>query len=344
MITLSICIPSYNFGAFIGATLDSILPQLTAEVEVLVLDGGSSDDTVSIVQKRQSDCPALRLFEQGFRGGIDRDIDKAVSLARGQYCWIFSADDIMFEGAIGKILAHLVSGDDIYLCEHLPCTLDMTPIGPYPLLQEPRREVVFDLAKPGQQLAYFSRARTSEAFFSFLATPIFRKSIWDRADVPAMVYGSCWIVAGRLLKTFETGVKLRYLARTLLYKRGDNDSFADKGLVNRLRITIENFPKIAAQVFGENSAELEQVRRVLRTDIPLRIVLFAKAQSAKNPQGEDRRLLDRLVQAHYGNAGVANLLRYWLYRLAPAAALVALDNFRKQRVAGQKRNAPGRAD
>ncbi|MES3011935.1 MAG: glycosyltransferase family 2 protein [Pseudomonadota bacterium] len=339
---LSICIPTYNFGAFIGATLDSILPQLTAEVEVVVLDGGSSDDTVSVVRQRQNDYPALRLFEQGFRGGIDRDIDKVVGLAHGQYCWIFSADDLMFEGAIAKMLAYLVSGDDIYLCEHLPCTLDMTPIGPYPLLQEPHREVVFDLAKPGQQLAYFSRARTSEAFFSFLATPIFRKGIWDRADVPDAVYGSCWIVAGRLLRTFESGVRLRYLARTLLYKRGDNDSFADKGLVNRLRITLENFPEIASQVFGEDSAELVQVRRVLRTDIPLRIVLFAKAQCARNPQGEDRALLDRLVRAHYGNAGAGNLLRYWLYQLLPATALVALDNFRKHGKAKKKSNAPSR--
>ncbi len=343
MITLSICIPCYNFGAFIGATLDSILPQLTAEVEVVVLDGGSSDDTVATVKRRQAEHPTLRVVEQGFRGGIDRDIDKAVSLAQGQYCWIFSADDIMFEGAVGQMLAYIASGDDIYLCEHLPCTLDMTPIGPYPLLQEPRREVVFDLSRPGQQLEYFSRARTSEAFFSFLATPIFRKSIWDGAEVPDSVYGSCWIVAGRLLRTFGSGVKLRYLARALLYKRGDNDSFADRGMVNRLRITIENFPNIAAQVFGDDSAELVEVRRVLRTDIPLRIVLFAKAQTARNPQGEDRKLLDRLVRAHYRNAGTGNLLHYWLYQLAPAVALAALDDFLKQRKAAQKSNAPRRA-
>lgn len=342
MITLSVCIPTYNFGAFIGATLDSILPQLTTEVEVVVLDGGSSDDTVCSVQLRQKDHPNLRLVEQGFRGGIDRDIDKAVSLARGEYCWIFSADDIMFEGAIAAILAHLASGDDMYLCEHLPCTRDMKPLGSYPLLQEPRHEMVFDLSQPGRQIAYFNQARTSEAFFSFLATPIFRKRLWDAARVPESVYGSCWIVAGRLLRTFDTGVRLRYLARTLLYKRGDNDSFADKGLVNRLRITIENFPAIASQVFGANSAELVQVRRVLRTDIPIRIVLFAKAQCARNPRGEDRALLDRLVHAHYGNAGAGNLLRYWLYQLIPAAALLALDNLLKRGKTSRKSNAPRR--
>ena len=42
---LSVCIPVYNFGSFLGQTLDSILLQLTNDVEVLVVDGASTDNT-----------------------------------------------------------------------------------------------------------------------------------------------------------------------------------------------------------------------------------------------------------------------------------------------------------
>jgi predicted GTPase len=39
-IRLSVCIPTYNFGRFIGETIDSIVRQATEEVEIVVLDGG----------------------------------------------------------------------------------------------------------------------------------------------------------------------------------------------------------------------------------------------------------------------------------------------------------------
>src|SRR5436189_130716 len=104
MMQLSICIPTYNFGKFIGQTLDSILPQVCSGVEVIVLDGGSIDDTADIVSIRRREYPMLTYHHQDFRGGIDRDIEKVVSLAQGQYCWLFSADDIMLPGAVDKIL------------------------------------------------------------------------------------------------------------------------------------------------------------------------------------------------------------------------------------------------
>lgn len=125
MIHLSICIPTYNFGRYIGEMLDSILPQLTTGVELIVLDGGSTDETLYEVVARQSECNQLIYYQQGFRGGVDRDIEKVVSLARGKYCWLFSADDVMLPGAVERVLTAIRSNYDVYLCEHLLCTLEM---------------------------------------------------------------------------------------------------------------------------------------------------------------------------------------------------------------------------
>src|SRR2546425_400508 len=57
---LSICIPTYNFGAFIGDTLESVLPQVVEGIEVVILDGGSSDNTTEIVESFQPRFPSLR--------------------------------------------------------------------------------------------------------------------------------------------------------------------------------------------------------------------------------------------------------------------------------------------
>src|SRR5438128_5691210 len=94
-VQLSICIPTYNFGAYIGETLESIMPQVVDGVEVVVLDGGSTDDTEEVVESFQRRSPALRYHRQDERGGIDRDLARTLELAHGEYCWIFCADDIM---------------------------------------------------------------------------------------------------------------------------------------------------------------------------------------------------------------------------------------------------------
>ena len=76
---LSISIPTYNFGKFIGEMLDSILPQVTDEVEVLVVDGASTDDTEGVARKRQERFPLLKYYRLPKKGGIDRDMAKAVT-------------------------------------------------------------------------------------------------------------------------------------------------------------------------------------------------------------------------------------------------------------------------
>jgi abequosyltransferase len=115
-ITLSICIPTLNRGSLIGATLESILSQATDEVEVLIVDGGSNDQTKQIVDKYQQGFPALRyISSEGAHAsetnsvspsgaGFDRDCSLAVEMARGEYCWLFTDDDLIKQGAISKVL------------------------------------------------------------------------------------------------------------------------------------------------------------------------------------------------------------------------------------------------
>ena len=112
---LSICIPTLNRGSFIGATLESIASQVTDEVEILIVDGGSNDSTREVVTKFQQDIPSLRYVcskeeKAGTKSanpsgaGFDRDCSLAVELAQGEYCWLFTDDDLLKPGAIQKVL------------------------------------------------------------------------------------------------------------------------------------------------------------------------------------------------------------------------------------------------
>ena len=329
MIQLSICIPTYNFGKFIGLTLDSLLPQVCSGVEVVVLDGGSIDDTADVVSIRQREYPQLTYHHQSFRGGIDRDIEKVVSLAQGQYCWLFSADDIKLPGAVNKILKAIKSNADVYICEHVLCNLKMDPISAHPPFNNISHPRLFNLGDASQRKEYFRSARTSEAFFSFLSGPIFKKTIWDSANIPESFRDTCWIVAGHLLSMVSKGLTVNYLGETLLHKRGENDSFSDRGMVNRFRIAIETFHHVGNIVFGKFSEEAFHIRRVLQLDIPFRYLILAKLKAAEHPAREDIQVLNRLAMMHYADLSISNWIKYTLYKAAIPVTLKMYRDFKK---------------
>lgn len=321
-VRLSICIPTYNFGKFIGQTLDSILSNLLDGVEVVILDGGSTDNTDYIVAQRQHGCSQIKYHRQEIRGGIDRDIAKVVSLAHGDYCWLFSADDIMKAGAVDRVLNFIKSNCDIYLCEHVLCDYGMNPITEYPIFNNITIPKVFNLGDMRQRKKYFREARTSEAFFSFLSGPIFKRDLWNKTDgIPDSFYKTCWALAGRFLTLVPKGLTVHYLGEKLLYKRGENDSFAELGVVNRLRVTVEGFTHIAETIFGEHSQETFHIRRVLRFEWSLRSILGMKILTADFPHQENHELLKRVAAKHYLHAGPLNMCKYLIFLLVPISFL-----------------------
>lgn len=325
---LSICMPTYNYGLFIGEALDSILCQLRDDVEVIVLDGGSTDKTKEVVTSRLLRDARLKYYEQSYRGGIDRDIEKVVSLAGGKYCWLFSADDVMLPGAIDRVLREINSNMDIYVCEHALCDLEMNIVSRYPIFGSSVGKRFFDLAVDEHKSDYFRNALNSEAFFSFLSAPIFKKSIWDGVNISESFRGTCWIVAGRLLSAFSGGIKILYLNDVYLYKREGNDSFSNGSLVNRCKIGIQNFQMVAHQIFGKESEEALHIRRVLRRDIPLLTLLAAKLRAANQPQIEDADLLNALVKQHYSDFGFGNWAKFLIFHLSAPMILGILSRLK----------------
>lgn len=107
MTKLSICIATYNRADYIGETLESILPQLTDAVEVVILDGASTDATESIVRHYAEQCSNIKYVRLQEKGGVDKDYDLAVEHAIGAYCWLFTDDDILNPGAVHAVLEQL---------------------------------------------------------------------------------------------------------------------------------------------------------------------------------------------------------------------------------------------
>ena len=112
---LSFCIPVHNFGAFLPATLESILPQMHDALEIVVFDGGSTDNTPELMGDICARDPRVRYLRRDVRGGIDADLASCIDAARGEYCWLFSGDDTLQSGGVAYLLSALESGVDVHV-------------------------------------------------------------------------------------------------------------------------------------------------------------------------------------------------------------------------------------
>jgi glycosyltransferase involved in cell wall biosynthesis len=110
---LSICIATYNRGKFIGDTLDSILGQMTPEIELVVVDGASADETPSVMASYLRSNPGIRYFREQINSGVDQDYDKAVGYATGEYCWLMTDDDLLLPSAVTRVLDALRDGVEL---------------------------------------------------------------------------------------------------------------------------------------------------------------------------------------------------------------------------------------
>jgi abequosyltransferase len=97
---LSICVATRNRADYLAAMLDSLIPQLGPDTELVILDGASTDATGDVVTARAS---ALRYIRLDKNGGVDRDYDRAVIEARGEYCWLMTDDDLVIPGAVAAV-------------------------------------------------------------------------------------------------------------------------------------------------------------------------------------------------------------------------------------------------
>ena len=296
---LSIAMPVYNFAEYLPATLESIATQQRiAEVELVVFDGGSTDNTREVVESYRPRIPLLKYIKADTRGGIDRDLASAVARCSGKFVWFFSGDDIMRTGAIDWALDHQGEHHDLILCRHYEWSTDFDRWYDYPVLDGPAR--VFELSWSEHRKNYSLLAKSSEAFFSFIGGIIIRRSTWHAEPFPEDFDGTCWAHAARLCRRATKGSFIvSFNPEPLLYRRPENDSFLSRGLVERLRLGIAGYKRIADEIFGKSSIEAKAIGRILREEFNVWQMLTGKFVANLAPDKEDGALNARMLQLIY---------------------------------------------
>ncbi|HEY0608002.1 MAG TPA: glycosyltransferase family 2 protein [Chitinophaga sp.] len=110
MKTLSIIIATYNAGLHLKECLASIREQSFKDLEILVIDGGSTDNTIDIL--KATDDPRLS-WTSGSDAGIYDAMNKGIQLAKGKWCYFMGADDRLLPG-FSELAAKLEDENAVY--------------------------------------------------------------------------------------------------------------------------------------------------------------------------------------------------------------------------------------
>ena len=108
---VSIITPSYNQGRFIEETIKSVLSQEYSNLEYIIIDGGSSDETLNILEKYSS---RLKWISEPDKGQSDA-INKGLKMARGEIVAWLNSDDTYEPGAVEKAISFMTNNPEAAL-------------------------------------------------------------------------------------------------------------------------------------------------------------------------------------------------------------------------------------
>ncbi len=109
--TVSVLMPAYNAAEHIEEAIDSILAQTFVDFEFLIINDGSTDSTVNIINGY--DDPRIKLIHNDGNKGLIYSLNYGLEIAQGKYIARMDADDIAMNTRLEKQVSFLENNPDI---------------------------------------------------------------------------------------------------------------------------------------------------------------------------------------------------------------------------------------
>lgn len=112
---ISICVPSWNCGEYLGKLVESVQNQLGVRWEMIIVDVGSSDGTERVIKSIADKKIKHIRADRQYNANVARNIGLCV--AQGEYIFIADADSKLSPDCLAKLETKLVQGYDFAYCD-----------------------------------------------------------------------------------------------------------------------------------------------------------------------------------------------------------------------------------
>ncbi len=111
---VSVCIPVYNGENYIKYTIDSVINQSYKNLEIIICDNSSTDQTIQIVNSYND--KRIKLYINETNKGYTYNLNKCIELSKGEYLKFIFADDLLHENCIEEMVKVMNNNIDVNLC------------------------------------------------------------------------------------------------------------------------------------------------------------------------------------------------------------------------------------
>jgi hypothetical protein len=107
---LTIAIPSNNKTELLALAIGSIVSQFSNEndCEICISDNSIDNSTERLIREKYLSMHQVSYNRTLDAPSLDENVNKVVQLSKGKYVWIFGDDDLIVEGALDKVINHLI--------------------------------------------------------------------------------------------------------------------------------------------------------------------------------------------------------------------------------------------
>ena len=116
MVKVSIIVPVYNAGKYVGDTLRSVQAQTLTDYEVLIVDDNSCDDSAVIIESFCSTDSRFSLVRNNFNSGAAKCRNQMIQLSRGRYIAFLDADDLWHPDKLRLQILAMQASNSVMSC------------------------------------------------------------------------------------------------------------------------------------------------------------------------------------------------------------------------------------
>lgn len=123
-VEISVIVPCYNSQRYLSACLESLRAQRGPEIEMILIDDGSTDDTGAMLDRLAAEEPRAKVVHKP-NGGVSSARNCGLSMAAGRYIAFMDADDVLEEDALLRLYRRAVeTGAQIVSADHTILDMD----------------------------------------------------------------------------------------------------------------------------------------------------------------------------------------------------------------------------
>ncbi|QCA04953.1 glycosyltransferase family 2 protein [Pantoea vagans] len=160
---LSVIIPTYNVEKYIVECVDSLLRQVKAPNEIIIVNDGSTDGTLALIEQNYAHLSQVKVITIE-NGGLGNARDTGIALAQGQFLFFCDPDDVVVDGLVTELAMVAEKHPETDLFCFNSCVYEDGHI---------------DVTSPKVRHDHFGQQKPQEVFLRLLRNGRYTSAVWN---------------------------------------------------------------------------------------------------------------------------------------------------------------------